>query len=247
VNSYSRHSAFNGPWGITRALIFYVFAAATAVLAFGAARYVTAESANQSVRNLMTSIQNRRSENLERLVKSAEDLPKVEPFAGALAATRADAMAMIVYMSPSFDSVSEFEMGYDEVRGLFQRALEITPKDGYLWARYAFFLDHLSGLSQSNETSHALFQAMLNGSRDYNTVRLTSELGIKRWPWLTCSQRKRLVQILDYAESVDDQILSMWNTDLRLESLKQHLQKQYEYYEFDLEWAKRHVSRCGEN
>lgn len=216
-------------------------------LAFGAARYVTAESANQNVRNLMTSIQNRRSDNIERLIRSAEDLPKVEPFAGALAATKADAMAMIIYMSHSPDSLGEFELDYNEVRALFRHALEITPKDGYLWARYALFLDYLSDPSQSNEASHALLQAMLNGSRDYNTVRLTSELGIKRWPWLSCSQRRLLVQILGYAESVDDQILGMWNTNLRSQSLKQHLQKQYQYYKFDLAWARRHVSGCGES
>lgn len=217
------------------------------VLAFGAARYVTAESAHQTVRNLMTSIQNRRSNDIERLARSAEDLPKVEPFAGALAATKADAMAMVIYMSSSRGFLAEFELDYDEVRELFRRALEITPKDGYLWARYAVFLDYLSDLSQSSETSHALYQAMLNGSRDYNTVRLVVELGIKRWPWLTCSQRKLLVQILDYAESVDDQILARWNTDLRFQPLKQHLQRQYQYYKFDLVWAKRHVSRCGES
>ena len=230
----------------SRLLIYYVFSVVIAISAYDAARYVVAEASNQTVRNLMASIQNRRGDNLELLMRSAEDLVRVEPFAGALAATRADAMAMVHYLSPSLDLLAEIGLDLGEARKLFRRALEITPSDGYLWARYALFLDYFADLDQLNESSYALFQAMKNGPRDYNTMRIISELGIKKWPWLSCSQRQLLVQILDYAGSVDDLILARWNTDHRFLPLKQHLDKQYQYYEFDLAWAKRHVARCME-
>ena len=218
-----------------------------AVLAVNAARFRGSETAKQQVQAMTASIQNRHNENFDELESSARSLSFVEPFHGAFAEIQADALSTVALMSPERFGGDSLVSFYADVRKLYQRALSIKTRNGYLWARYAVFLDHAYGAEQRDEISSALSQAIDAGSRDYNTIRLVGRLGIKRWPWLSCEHRRRLVDILGYAATVNDLILARWNSDLRLSRLQADLEQQYKHYGFNLQWARSHVNRCGAN
>ncbi|MGI9319005.1 MAG: hypothetical protein ACR2QW_16890 [bacterium] len=238
---------FGSGWLIPKKLMWYGLAMIFIVLAVNAMRLARVETDRQEVRSLMLLIQTRRSEDFELLISRVKELSNTQPFNNAMAETRADAMAMTVYMSPDNQLNTGSEIKHQEILEQYRRALQITPKDSYLWSRYALFLDHVSLPGRSDQISHALSQAISLGSKDYNTVRLAGQLGIKRWPWLNCAERQQLVQVLEFAEELDDRILARWNTDLRLLRLKEYLQVQYQHYGFNLKWAQRQAARCGEN
>lgn len=235
--------------GITRPvnqLVLQVIAALlSAVLAINATRFIESEIAKQEVQALTTSIQNRRSNNFDELDSSARALSMAEPFRGALAEIQADALSTIVYLSPERLGSDGLVSFYADIRKLYEKALQLKSRNGYLWARYAVFLDHAYGAAQRDGIFSALSHAIDSGPRDYNTIRLVARLGIKRWPWLNCEYRGRLVDILGYAETVDDQILARWNSDLRISRLQADLEQQYKHYGFNLQWARLHVNRCG--
>ena len=216
-----------------------------AVLAVNAARFVGSETARQEVQAMMASIQTRQTDNFDALNLAARALSSVEPFQGAFADVQADALSTIAFLSSDSIAGDGSNSLDKDIRTLYKTALEIKPRDGYLWARYAVFLDHQFGSEQRDEILHALKQAFRIGARDYNTIRLVGKLGIKRWPWLNCDDRSRLVGVLEYAETVDDLILARWNSDLRLSRLQADLEQQYERYGFNLQWARLYVNRCG--
>ena len=216
-----------------------------AILAVNAARLAGSETARQEVHAMMTSMQTRQNDDFDALNIAARALSSVEPFRGAFADIQADALSTIALMSSDRFAGDNGISLHTDIRASYRTALEIKPEDGYLWARYAVFLDHQFGSEQRDKILHALKRAFNLGARDYNTIRLVGKLGIKRWPWLNCDDRRRLVDILEYAETVDDQILARWNSDLRLSRLQADLEQQAERYGFNLRWAGLHVNRCG--
>ena len=237
------------PTGITQATIrivsHIVVVSLVVVLAVNAIRFGKSEIHKQEVQSMTISIQTRQSENFEELDSSARGLVLSEPFRGAFASIQADALSTVVLMSPQIHEPGSLNSTYWEIRELYRTALEITPENGYLWARYAVFVDHVYGAEQREQIISAWSEAIDAGARDYNTIRLIGKLGIKRWPWLSCEDRGRLVDILGYAESVDDLILARWNSDLRFSQLQKDLEQQSRHYGFNLTWARLHASRCG--
>lgn len=230
----------------TRINITIRYSAALGSLILGAMAFQLAgiETARQEIRVLMASLQTLNSQDFELLISKAKRLPVNTPFAGALTETRADAMALVEYMDGGGQLPTVRNLRHEEILDDYQRALDNTPNDGYLWARYAYFLDYLSESGRSETISLALSRAVEWAPKDYNTIRLVIDLGIKRWPWLSCSGRRQVMQMLDHANSIDDHILARWNTDLRKRPLQQHLEEQYRHYAFNPLWARKTLAQC---
>ncbi len=225
--------------------IWYSAALGSVVLGVMAFQLAGIETARQEVRALMVSLQTRSSQDFKLLSSKAEELPVNMPFADALMETRADAMALIEYMNGGGQPSTARNFRHEEILKDFHRALEVTPNDGYLWARYAYFLDYVSEPGRSETISLALSRAVEWGPKDYNTIRLVIDIGVKRWPWLPCSGRRQVIKMLDHADSIDDHMLARWNTDLRKRPLQQHLEEHYRHYAFNPLWARKSLEQCG--
>ena len=166
------------------------------------------------------------------------------PFEGAMADTRADALALLYFFTLQSGSGSENLPERDEVPGEYRTALSIRPNDGYLWARYGLFLAGVDSGDFQPGVQQALKQALALSPRDYNTMRILADLGMQYWPELDCAERRLLVVMLENAESVDDGILSRWNTVHGQLPIGAYLQDLYARHGFSLRWAKINTLNC---
>ena len=197
----------------------------------------------QSLRADMAVLQTGGEIEPEAIRDSARSLPDY-PFWGALADTRADALSLLSFINPQLGSGRVGAADSEEISNAFSIALAVRPKDGYLWARYGFFLENRAGPEMRGQSLAAMMQALALSPRDYNTIRLVAEVGVRRWPELGCAERQSLVAMLSEAMSIDDSMLSRWNVVHHQAPVSRHLEDLFVRYDFDLRWASINAANC---
>ena len=222
--------------------------AALVLMLKGVLNIISVEMVRHQVKGLMQTIQEARGSDLvtrlDALAQLSAGLSDSAPFEKAMAETKADAQALVYYYRAQGEELSSTPMEPRQIIEEYQSALEIKPRDGSLWARYAFFLRSTQQRDTKEDLQDALLKALKYGAFDYNTMRSVGEMGIRSWPVLDCSLRVRIVELLERAENIDDHLLSRWNTQLGQKSLATSLKEWYESYGFNLKWAKRSVISC---
>jgi hypothetical protein len=168
------------------------------------------------------------------------------PFPGAMADVRADALSLLHFYVPGAPRSTPGSADDNAVISEFQSALRVRPDDGYLWAKYGNYLSSLQTPVHQAEVLAALDRALELSPRDYNTIRLAADLGVRRWPDLKCDTRRALVAVLDYAKAMDDGILARWNTRHRLKPMARYLEELYALYDFSPAWARINALNCSQ-
>ncbi len=232
-----------GRW-ITSAPVRWLLAVLFLLLSWQAFQLAAIDLARQSLRVDMQALQSGGDVTREELSARANALVD-RPFDGAQADVRADALALAAYASR--DAQGDMPAHTDAARTIrdYRLALTVRPADGSLWARYGYFLSSLHDADQEVAIRDAFDQALELSPRDYNTMRLLADLGIRLWPVLGCASREALVSLLDHAAKIDDHILSRWNTVFGQRPMARYLDELYSHHQFSIRWARIQAAQCA--
>ena len=215
-----------------------------ALVAYQAGRTAVADFSRQDQESRMEQFQKPGGGDVPSLVASAQSLQDY-PVAGAFSDIRGDAYSMARYHWIRTGREGDPPLDPDLALSEYQRALMLRPRDGYLWARYGLYLSSLDTSTHRGNALGALDRAMALSPRDYITMRLVADIGVRFWHELTCPQRTRLMAMLDRAADVDDSLLNQWITQLGQPPMQSYLDNLFGQYGFNPRWARASVAACN--
>jgi hypothetical protein len=156
---------------------------------------------------------------------------------GSISGIKAHAQSLVFSRSTEAAPVTELE-----VRDSYIKALEFYPFDGYLWAKLAFHLSRLEGVSA--KMLDALDSAMKFARNDYHTFQVLLDIAIRDWPRFDCIYKEQMISVVHDSLHVDDRLLSRWSAErggMNIEGLVASLMT---FYNFDPIWAANEVNIC---
>lgn len=217
--------------------------AAVLLLGYQAARMAVTDLSRQQQESAMVSF--RQSSGTDAATVLAATRSVVDyPVAGLLAEYRADGYGLLHYAGMRAADAGIIGVAPGDVLAEYRLALDHKPTDGYLWARYGLFLSYLDPLVHRSRSLQALDRAMSLSPRDYNTMRVVADIGVRLWHEMTCDQRGRFLLVLDRAGELDDRPLNQWITRLGQPRMRAHLDELFRRYRFNPQWARASVLSC---
>ncbi len=227
------------PWSL--------LALAIGLIAIRSAQLVSVETARQDLQHLMSDLRKGSSNDIALLVLKADSVPDTIPFPHALAETRADARVLANYLLHISKETGSKQIDITSIGIDFRHALEDKPGNGFLWAKYALFLQSNQIEQGDVNFQYGLSRALYLGPQDYNTIKTAIEVGIRGWPRLNCELATKVMNLIEQAQRIDDHSLSRWNTELGQKLIGEHVKDLYKIHGFNPRWAKKRLSQCKES
>lgn len=213
-------------------------------VAYHSSRLAISDLSRQELESMMEQFHKTGGSDVSELQAAARDLQDY-PFTGAFSAVRGDAYSLIRYNRSQDNQNTDVSLDTDSAVEEYRQALRMRPGDGYLWARYGLYLSSLDPGENRDSALQAMDRAMELSPRDYNTMRVVGNMGVRYWHELDCDRRTRLLTILDRAALVDDSLLSRWITQLGQQPMAKYLDSTYKRYGFNPRWARASVAACS--